>query len=186
MAEAAGSEGSPFWRFSLRFYRNPDVAAACIALQDEAGVDVNILLFLLWNATLARSFPAPVIADLDARIGAWRNATVIPLRELRRALKTPPKVVDPGAAEAFRMRIKGAELEAERLQQQTLYELAPSLPSEGAESPVAAARASVAAYAAVRAKPFPRPATETILAAFAKLTADAGEDGKAAAPAGDK
>jgi len=176
MAEAAGSEGSPFWRFSLRFYRNPEVAAACIVLQDEAGVDVNILFFLLWNATMKRSFSVPVIADLDERIGAWRNATVIPLRELRRALKSPPKVVDPGAAEAFRTRIKGAELEAERLQQQTMYELAPSLPSESAESPAAAARASVAGYATVVGKPFPPAASETILAAFARLTADAGED----------
>src|SRR5262249_5783216 len=31
---------SPFWRFSIGFYRDPAVAAACIALQDEADVDV--------------------------------------------------------------------------------------------------------------------------------------------------
>ena len=48
------SQGSPFWRFSLQFYRLPKVADACIALQEEAGVDVNLLLFLLWQAQ-----PAP-------------------------------------------------------------------------------------------------------------------------------
>ena len=65
----------------------PGVAAACIDLQDQAGVDVNMLLFLLWNATLKRTLPADAVDDLERRIGAWRDATVIPLRALRRALK---------------------------------------------------------------------------------------------------
>ena len=52
VADAKSTQGSPFWRFSLRFYRQPRVADACIALQEEAGVDVNLLLFLLWHATL--------------------------------------------------------------------------------------------------------------------------------------
>src|SRR5262245_60669240 len=99
------SSDSPFWRFSLRFYRQPEVAAACIALQDEAGVDVNLLLFLLWNATYSRTLSAVDIGDLDRRIGAWRTAAVVPLRELRRALKVPPPVIEAGSAEAFRTRI---------------------------------------------------------------------------------
>jgi len=39
--------GSPFWRFSLRFYARAKISAICLLLQDEAGVDVNLLLFLL-------------------------------------------------------------------------------------------------------------------------------------------
>jgi len=168
MTEAAAPQDNDFWRFSIRFYRDPDVAAACIALQDEAGVDVNVLLFLLWNATLFRTLPADAVADLDRRIGAWREAAVVPLRALRRALKSPPAVIEPGAAEAFRTRIKGVELEAERLQQQTLYDLVPSLPFADAATPGEAARANVAAYQAINAKPFPRPAIDTILAALEK------------------
>jgi uncharacterized protein (TIGR02444 family) len=174
MADApeSGSQGSPFWRFSLAFYRDPAVAAACITLQDHAGVDVNVLLFLLWNATFARSLPQAVIADLDRRIGAWRKAAVIPLRELRRALKVPPPVVDAGAAEAFRTRVKAVELEAERLQQQTLFDLVPSLQFEPAASRLAAARVSVAAYEAASPQGFPAAAVETILAAFGKLSGE--------------
>ena len=48
VADAKSTQGSPFWRFSLRFYRQPRVADACIALQEESGVDVNLLLYLLW------------------------------------------------------------------------------------------------------------------------------------------
>ncbi|HKA71470.1 MAG TPA: TIGR02444 family protein [Xanthobacteraceae bacterium] len=161
---------SPFWRFSLRLYRDPEVAAACIELQDEAGVDVNLLLFLLWSATLNRTLPPAAIADLDRAIGAWRDAAVIPLRALRRALKTPPPVVAPGAAEAFRTRVKGVELEAERLQQQTMYELAPSLPFAPAASPAEAARANVAAYAAAMSRAFPPASVETILRALARIS----------------
>ena len=172
----AASSGSPFWRFSLRFYRDPAVAAACIELQDEAGVDVNLLLFLLWNATLNKVLSQATIADLDCRIGAWRTAAVIPLRELRRALKSPPAVIEPGAAEAFRARIKAVELEAERLQQQTMYELAQSLQFAPASSPVEAARANVAAYGAIMPRAFPPAAVVTILGAFAKASGEAIRD----------
>jgi len=166
--EAASSD-TPFWRFSLAFYRDPAVAAACIALQDEAGVDVNMLLFLLWNATQNRTLSQADIADLDRRIGAWREAAVVPLRALRRALKSPPPVVESGASEAFRTRIKGVELEAERLQQHTMYALVPSLRFASAPSPAEAARANVAAYAAAMSRTFPPEAAETILRAFAEI-----------------
>jgi hypothetical protein len=60
------------------------------------------------------------------------------------------------------------ELEAERLQQHTLYGLAPSLRFGSATSPIAAARTNIAAYQANCAKAFPAEPVETILAAFAK------------------
>src|SRR4029453_2263882 len=72
--------GSPFWRFSLKLYRAPGVADACIALQEGAGVDVNLLLFLLWQATQRRAFTAADVVALEQRIGGWRDTAVIPLR----------------------------------------------------------------------------------------------------------
>jgi len=114
---ASASSGSPFWRFSLRFYRQDGVADACILLQEEAGVDVNLLLFLLWHARRKRTLSASEIAELERRIAPWREMTVIPLRTMRRALKSPPTLVDGATSELFRTRIKAIELEAERLQQ---------------------------------------------------------------------
>jgi uncharacterized protein (TIGR02444 family) len=162
--------GSPFWRFSLKLYRAPGVADACIALQEGAGVDVNLLLFLLWQATQRRVFMAADVAALEQRIGGWRETTVIPLRNLRRALKSPPGLVAAGTAEAFRTRIKAVELEAERLQQEAMYELAATSPlGRAVTSPAEAARLNVAAYASMRAVAFPSAAVDTILAALAKL-----------------
>ena len=165
------AQGSPFWRFSLQFYRQPAVADACIALQEQSGVDVNLLLFLLWQATRQRTFSPDEVATLEARIGPWREATVVPLRAVRRALKSPPALVAPATAEAFRTRIKAVELEAERLQQEAMYELARGDAPLGKPTspPAEAARLSVAAYAAMRAVAFPEPAVETLLAAFTTL-----------------
>jgi uncharacterized protein (TIGR02444 family) len=166
MADASTTQDSPFWRFSLGFYRQPGVSDACIELQDQAGVDVNIMLFLLWNATLNRTLPKPMVEQLEAKIGPLREATVIPLRTLRRALRIPPPAVEPGAAEAFRTHVKRVELEAERLQQQTMYELVSTLAFDSTSAPGEAARASIAAYQAICPRPFPPAAADTILAAF--------------------
>jgi len=137
-APESPSSGSPFWRFSLRFYRQREVADACIALQEEAGVDVNLLLFLLWHATQKRTLSPAQIAELERRIAPWRDTTVI--------------------------------LEAERLQQEAMHGLAvPSLLGVDAPSLEAAARANIAAYAAMRSAAFPASATETLLAALAGL-----------------
>jgi uncharacterized protein (TIGR02444 family) len=171
---SSSAQGSPFWRFSLRFYRQPGVADACIALQEEAGADVNLLLFLLWQATLGRALSAAEVEELERRIAPWREATVIPLRAVRRALRSPPALVAAATAEAFRSRIKAVELEAERLQQEAMHDLVRGSPL-GREVPSTqdvahaqdAARSNVASYAAIARLAFPKPAVETLLAALA-------------------
>src|SRR5437016_6349461 len=148
-------QGSPFWRFSLQLYRQPAVADACIQLQDEAGVDVNLLFFLLWLALQRRTFSESEVEWLESKVGPWRDATVIPIRNVRRALKVPPALVGGATAEFFRTKIKAVELEAERLQQEAMYELAPTMPlGETARTPAEAARANIDAYAAMLGKSF--------------------------------
>jgi uncharacterized protein (TIGR02444 family) len=160
---------SPFWRFSVKFYAVPGVAPACIELQDNAGVDVNVLFFLLWNASQNRALNDSEVANLDRMIGAWRDMTVVPIRNVRRALKSPPPVLAAEAAEGFRTRIKAVELEAERLQQEALYDLAQSgrfgRPAGGREQ---AAHTSVEAYQALLG-PFPAAPLDAVLSAFAKF-----------------
>ena len=162
---------SPFWRFSIKFYAVPDVAPACIELQDQAGVDVNVLFFLLWNATERRALNAADVTKVEDAIRPWREMTVVPLRGIRRALKSPPQVMTPEAAEGFRTRIKSAELEAERLQQEALYGIAASgTLGRASLSPDQAAQDSLSSYQGVIG-PFPPGPLATILKAFASFKA---------------
>ena len=162
---------SPFWRFSLQFYRMPGVADACIALQDEAGVDVNLLLFLLWNASLGRQLSRADVEDVERQVAEWREGVVIPLRELRRHLKFPPSLIHKDAAEAYRTRIKRVELEAERLQQEALFALAQAAPpGRPALDGQAVARNNVTAYQEISPKRFSQAAVETLLSAFGEVS----------------
>jgi uncharacterized protein (TIGR02444 family) len=166
--DAKAARDSPFWRFSVSFYSVPQVADACLALQDKAGADVNIVMFLLWNAMQNRTLSAAAIADVERRVGVWRESVVVPLRTVRRALKSPLAAIDAATAEKYRTKIKGVELEAEKLQQEALYALAPALQLERASSPAAAAQASIAAYQSLCSGVFPTEAVDTLLSAFAQ------------------
>jgi uncharacterized protein (TIGR02444 family) len=158
--------GSPFWRFSLGFYRQPGVADACIALQDGCGVDVNVLLLFLWLATAGRRIPPAAAQAVCAKAAPWRDEVVVPLRTLRRRLKDGSSLVERGAAELFRTRIKAVELESERLQQEALFALAAGLATESAATVDAAARANVAAYEHAMAHTFTPGAVDVLLAAL--------------------
>jgi hypothetical protein len=92
---------------------------------------------------------------------------VIPLRGLRRALKSPPDLVAGATAEAFRNRIKAVELEAERLQQEAMYALAgPAMLGEPVPA-AEAARSNVAAYESICRSRFNVDVVATLLAVLA-------------------
>jgi uncharacterized protein (TIGR02444 family) len=155
--------GSPFWNFSLRVYRRPGVPEACLALQDSAGADVNILLFLLWQASQGRTLEAADLAAIETLVGDWRRDVVIPLRTVRRTLK--PLEADPAVA-ALRAQVKQSELAAERVQQEMLYRDG----RDRGRGPVAealAARHNVALYAAQLGTDLSAPALATLLGAAA-------------------
>src|SRR5208283_4433859 len=122
------------------------VSEACIVLQDSFGVDVNLLLFLFWLASDDRQLSTDEVKMLDDNVRDWRNLTIVPIRDVRRKLKGAVTLVDPDKQEAFRNKVKAVELEAERLQQEALYEFSHSGPLGTAASRAAAARGNVAAY----------------------------------------
>jgi len=166
MSDLQIERGSPFWRFSLGFYRQPGVADACIALQDGCDVDVNVLLFLLWLATAKRCIPVAAAQAVCAKAGPWRDNVVVALRTLRRRLKDGSSLVDRNTAELFRTKIKAVELESERLQQEAMFALSEGLATENAPTVDAAARANVASYEQVLARTFTPAAVDILLAAL--------------------
>src|SRR5580700_142690 len=166
MTDGQASTETPFWRFSLKFYRQAGVSDACIALQDSLGIDVNLLLFLFWLASDDRKLSSDEVKMLDDNVRDWRTLTIVPIRDARRKLKGAVTLVEPGRQEAFRNKVKAVELEAERLQQEALYEFSRSGPLGTAAAATAAARANVAAYQGVLGLSFPKQAADLLIGAF--------------------
>jgi uncharacterized protein (TIGR02444 family) len=160
------TETTPFWRFSLHFYRQAGVSDACIALQDDRGVDVNLLLFLFWLASDGRHLSADEVKTLDDKVRSWRELTIVPIRDTRRKLKGAATLVEPGKQEAFRNKVKAIELDAEKLQQEALYNFTRSGPLGAAASPRDAARANVGAYEQAMGKTFPKTAVNVLIGGF--------------------
>jgi len=164
---------TPFWRFSLHLYRQPGVADACIALQDGCGVDVNLLLFVMWLAAARQRLSQADVQKLEDAVRGWRNLTIVPIRDVRRELKEKATLVESGKQEAFRNRIKAVELEAERLQQEALFEISRGGPLGRPSSPREAVRENVAAYESVLGKGFPKQAFDLLTRAFDGIDHDA-------------
>lgn len=171
MSEAATKSVTPFWQFSLKFYRQTGVSDACIALQDGCGIDVNLLLFLLWLASERRQVSPDEVKKLDDQVRSWRELTIVPIRDTRRKLKGAATLVEAEQQEAFRNKVKAVELEAEQLQQAALYNFAKSGALGAQAAPSTAARANIAAYQRAMGKIFPKGAVDLLAAAFDAVAA---------------
>ncbi|MDJ0895287.1 MAG: TIGR02444 family protein [Alphaproteobacteria bacterium] len=108
----------PFWAFSLDFYARPGVADACLALQDKADADVNLILFCLWHGMAGHGrIDQAALAAAEDRVQTIREDLVLPLRALRRHLKGDIPDTPPDWREALRRHVADAEIEAEHLEQ---------------------------------------------------------------------
>jgi uncharacterized protein (TIGR02444 family) len=94
-------------------------------LQDGAGVDVNLLLYFCWIATV-RDAPLNERELRKAVDGTatWREQVVRPLRGVRRRMKDGIGGMPPESVEALRSEVKRIELQSERLQQDLLFRMA--------------------------------------------------------------
>lgn len=105
-----------FWVFSLEVYAVEGIAGHCLAVQDEMGLDVNVVLYAAWLASIDRKLTGAHLAGLEACIEPWRQRVVLPLRVLRRALR--------GYHDASWVResVKELELQSEKKQQNMMWE----------------------------------------------------------------
>jgi uncharacterized protein (TIGR02444 family) len=117
------------WAFALAIYVRPGVAEACLTLQNEAGVDVMLMLVATFAAVRRRNLLTQVeVEALDEACRPWREQIVRRLRAIRTELKTGPKPTPGEATEPFRAKIKALELEAEKLENRILAECLPLKP----------------------------------------------------------
>ena len=120
------AQDESFWDFSLRTYSQAGVPAACLALQDELGADVNMILYCIWAGSRAAALDEAAFRRAFEFSSRWATEVVNPLRRARRWMKQEAGTegtVDGAACFALREQIKTAELAAEKLQQLTLAAL---------------------------------------------------------------
>ncbi|QZO01800.1 TIGR02444 family protein [Chenggangzhangella methanolivorans] len=145
------------------------MSEACLALQDEHGQDVNVVLFAAWaGAELGRRLGAEDVARARGHVAEWRDAVVAPLRAVRRAMKrlsSPP----PGHEE-LRSAVKAVELQSELLQLAMLDGFAQTL---GAPAPPGPELAEANLRAVVAGSPESASAAVSVIVAACRGRADA-------------
>lgn len=160
----------PIWDFVLGYYRQQGVSEAAITLQDSAGVDVNMILFLMWLASQKRALAAAEARAVSEKSIGWQHSVVVPIRGVRRLLKENAPLVEQEAALAFRKKVQALELEGEQMQLNAMAALSQGLKSTIAASPEAAARDNLAAFQSASGKTFPQAATDGFVHALKALT----------------
>lgn len=113
-------------------YRQPLTSDTLLSLQNNHGLDANLLLFCCWYAHTRGRLKADTIREALALSQPWANQVVAPLRAARNWMKlnTPEKKTSAlGKADVasrhqqLREQIKALELQAEHLQEDMLESL---------------------------------------------------------------
>ena len=168
MTEA--SANAPIWDFVLNYYGRKGVSEALIALQDSFGIDVNMLLFLVWMAAQRRSLGADDVQRVSEASHAWQRNVVVPIRAVRRLLKDNAPLVAPDTAAAFRKKVQAVELEGEQLQLNAMAAMAATLTPRRASSAETAVLQSLEAFQHITAKTFPAAVIDTLVGALHEVT----------------
>lgn len=126
MAESDVFPPHPFWPFSLVLYSQAGVADACLTLQDEYGLDVNLVLFCIWTGMRGPGVLEPdELNECIARAGRWQSEVVERIRYVRRTLKQDSLGADAALVDVFRPRVQKLEIDGERVEQLMLGSIVP-------------------------------------------------------------
>ncbi len=121
---------NPFWDYSLRLYAEPGVEETCLKLQQGFGVNVNMLLFCCWLDAQQVPFSKSLLQRAERGIGAWEQQVAKPLRSIRQWVK-----FEQGERQtAFYRQLKNMELDAERIEQDTLLTFCPDISGSRAKA----------------------------------------------------
>lgn len=112
-----------FWSWSLERYERNGVAETLLHLQDEHELSVNLLLWCCWCAETYEPCSHSAMQQAEQTTGLWSERVTAPLRSVRRYLKTGEDE-EKKQRKALRKIVKDAELQAEKVEQARLENLA--------------------------------------------------------------
>lgn len=105
---------NPLWRYALRVYAQPEIAALCLKAQEQ-GASVNRLLLAAWLAAQGRTLPA---CPEPSALLQWSATILQPLRELRYRLREKKQAQQ----QPLYARLKQCELDAEQVELAYLWQ----------------------------------------------------------------
>ncbi len=102
-----------FWDYSLKIWENENAKQLLLEYQEQQGLDINLLLFLLWISGQGMILTASP-EQVSAIQTGWLDKIIKPIRALRRENQNISEL---------KSRLLQAELEAERHYQKALCAL---------------------------------------------------------------
>jgi uncharacterized protein (TIGR02444 family) len=105
-----------FWQYSLNLY--PTIKDLCLQWQDNFGVNINLLLFLLYLDKQQQSLSEVQLQQLEDLLQHFSKEVTQSIRALRRTLPSP--WLESDMQQPLRQQLLSTELAAEKLEQQLL------------------------------------------------------------------
>lgn len=135
------------WNFIVSLYALPGIKESCLSLQNTGGVDVIVLLAVVYACAKFGFQPEHrQLVELDRLAARLRTNFILPLRALRTSLDDAPPSVPSSDPQRLRAAILEAELCAERQQLVLLADYIESLPQHSPVSDIDAAVGLVCAF----------------------------------------
>lgn len=107
-----------FWLYSLSLY--PAIKDLCLQWQDNFGVNVNLVLFLLYLDKQQQSVSETQLQQLEDLLKHFSEEVTQSIRALRRTLPSP--WLESDMQQPLRQQLLSTELAAEKLEQQLLVQ----------------------------------------------------------------
>lgn len=112
-----------FWDWSLSAYKTKGVANTLLQLQDDHGLNINLLLWCVWAGKFYCELEDAAVLRITSDTAQWHEKITKPLRQTRQDIKILTIGIPPPEQDSLRRRIKTLELESERLEQNYLAAL---------------------------------------------------------------
>jgi len=111
------------WDYACTLYKDPSAQSACMALQDDFGLNTPLLLFGCWQLKVFGFIDPQVLHKAQGLVTPVDRTVVTPLREIRRAMKKQGSFGEP-QWQAIYKEIAATELKAEALLLEQLEHIA--------------------------------------------------------------
>lgn len=105
------------WEFSCRVYLKPSVESTCMVLQDEYGWNIPLAFYGIWAGIHYGILPPTHIRKIQDFALQYSSLSIIPLRSIRRKMKTGYRKDWPISVthwQNLRKKILATELEGEK------------------------------------------------------------------------